>query len=103
MDGLGGELVHRVVASAGLQGCIACEIVFVVVPEIGAGHLLMVHTGNRLADFPSLDVGGSGRGLQNALWSLGASPLEHRSGSLSAAFTRLGLKGRPNWKPSRFV
>ncbi|WP_374189886.1 IS21 family transposase [Rhizobium rhizogenes] len=26
-------------------------------------------------------------GLQNALWSLGASPLEHRSDSLSAAFT----------------
>jgi len=29
-------------------------------------------------------------GLQNALWSLGGAPLEHRTDSLSAAFRNLG-------------
>lgn len=33
-------------------------------------------------------------GLQNALWSLGAVPLEHRSDSLSAAFTNLTAEAR---------
>jgi len=32
-------------------------------------------------------------GLQNALWSLGAVPLEHRSDSLSAAFRNLDESG----------
>jgi transposase InsO family protein len=33
-------------------------------------------------------------GLQNALWALGGSPLEHRSDSLSAAFRNLGKDAR---------
>jgi len=33
-------------------------------------------------------------GLQNALWSLGGAPLEHRSDSLSAAFRNLDREAR---------
>jgi hypothetical protein len=33
-------------------------------------------------------------GLQNALWALGGSPLEHRSDSLSAAFRNLNHEAR---------
>ena len=33
-------------------------------------------------------------GLQNALWALGSAPLEHRSGSISAAFRNLDQEAR---------
>src|SRR5690606_6348913 len=39
-------------------------------------------------------------GLQNALWSLGASPLEHRSDSLSAAFTNRADETREQFEPA---
>lgn len=33
-------------------------------------------------------------GLQNALWALGGSPIDHRSDSLSAAFRNLDANAR---------
>jgi len=39
-------------------------------------------------------------GLQNALWSLGGVPLEHRSDSLSAAFRNLGRGEKKSRQPA---
>ncbi|EAV40177.1 putative transposase [Stappia aggregata IAM 12614] len=59
-------------------------------------HFLLVYSGWEHAEvvlgresFSALATG-----LQNALWGLGAGPHEHRSDSLSAAFTNLAAEAK---------
>src|SRR3546814_4370574 len=50
------ELVHRIMGSARLQRRFAREILLVVVADVGAGHVLVLHAGDALADFLPLHV-----------------------------------------------
>src|SRR5215470_15364979 len=50
------ELVHRVVGAARLQRGFTCEILLVLVADIGAGHVLMLGAGDTLADLLALDI-----------------------------------------------
>src|SRR3954452_12070433 len=50
------ELVHRVVGAARLQGRRAGEVSLVIVADVGAGHVLMLCTGDGLPDFLALNV-----------------------------------------------
>jgi len=48
------ELVHRVVFTCCFQGCFAAEVVFVVVADVGAGHVLVFDASDTLTDFFAL-------------------------------------------------
>ena len=50
------ELVHGVVFTAGFQSSFACEVLLVVVADVGASHVLVLDAGDALADFLALDV-----------------------------------------------
>src|SRR6201995_3644719 len=50
------ELVHRVVSTTGLERGFAGEIALVVVADVGAGHVLVLHAGDALTDLGALDV-----------------------------------------------
>ena len=48
------ELVHGVVFTCRLQRCFAAEVILVIVADVRAGHVLMFHAGDALADFLAL-------------------------------------------------
>src|SRR5690606_22839043 len=50
------ELVHRVVFTAGFQSSFASEVLFMVVTEVGASHVLVLDAGDTLADFLTLNT-----------------------------------------------
>src|SRR3954453_21164515 len=50
------ELVHGVMGAAGLEGRLAREISLMVVADVGAGHVLMLHAGDSLTDLLTLYV-----------------------------------------------
>src|SRR5712672_319566 len=50
------ELVHRVVGAARLQRGFTGEIFLVIVADIGAGHVLMLCTGDALPDLLALNI-----------------------------------------------
>src|SRR5690606_438564 len=52
----GRELVHRVVLARGFQRGVACEIFLVVIANVAAAHILVLHAGNALANFGALDI-----------------------------------------------
>lgn len=52
----GGELVHRVVGPAGLQGRLAGKVTLVIVADVAARHVLVLHTGDAFADLLALDA-----------------------------------------------
>src|SRR6202020_2849018 len=46
----------RVVYAARLQGSFAGEVLLVIVADVGASHVLMLHAGDTLTDLGALDV-----------------------------------------------
>ena len=50
------ELVHRIVGAPRLEGGLASEIFLVIVADVGAGHILVLHAGDALADLLALNV-----------------------------------------------
>ena len=48
------ELVHGVVPAAGEQRGVPGEVFLVVVPDVGARHVLVLHAGQPAADLPPL-------------------------------------------------
>ena len=48
------ELVHGVVLAAGEQRGVPGEVFLVVVPDVGARHVLVLHAGQPAADLPPL-------------------------------------------------
>src|SRR5947209_628940 len=50
------ELVHRVMGAARLQRGFTGEIFLVIVTDIGAGHVLMLRTGDALTDLLALHI-----------------------------------------------
>src|ERR1700716_2263015 len=50
------ELVHRVVGAARLQSGFTREIFLVIVADIGAGHVLVLCTGDALTDLLTLNM-----------------------------------------------
>ena len=53
-SGVSAELVHRVVRAAGLQRGFAGEVFLVVVADVRARHVLVLHAGDALADLLAL-------------------------------------------------
>ena len=50
------ELVHGVVFATSFQRGFTGKIFFMIITNIGARHVLMLHTGDALADFLALDA-----------------------------------------------
>ena len=51
------ELVHGVVFTTGLERGFASEIFLMFVTNVGTRHILVLHTGDTLADFLALNTG----------------------------------------------
>ena len=51
------ELVHGIVFTTGLERGFASEIFLMLVTNVGTRHVLVLHTGDTLADFLALDAG----------------------------------------------
>ena len=50
------ELVHGVVFTASLQSCVTREELFVVITDVGTGHVLVLHSRDTLTDFLTLNA-----------------------------------------------